>query len=33
MIKVLIYNEFIHEQNDSRVREIYPNGIHNLLKS
>lgn len=32
-MKVLIYNEYIHEKTDPRVTEIYPGGIHNYLKS
>ena len=30
-IKVTIWNEFIHEKNDARVKEIYPKGIHRTL--
>jgi len=33
MIKVTIFNEFIHEQRDEQVREIYPQGIHTTLAS
>ncbi len=33
MIKVTIFNEFLHEQEDERVKAVYPNGIHNQLKS
>ena len=32
MIKVTIYNEFIHERNDDNVAKIYPKGIHNAIK-
>lgn len=32
MIKVTIYNEFIHERNDDNVANIYPKGIHNAIK-
>lgn len=33
MIKVLIFNEFIHERVDDKAMEIYPDGIHNCIKS
>jgi len=32
MINVTIWNEYIHEQNDEIVKEIYPKGIHNCIK-
>ena len=32
MINVTIWNEYIHEQNDKIVKEIYPKGIHNCIK-
>ena len=33
MKKVLIYNEFCHEQeNDNEASKIYPEGIHMTLK-
>lgn len=32
MIKITIYNEFIHEKTEQNVSEIYPDGIHNTLK-
>lgn len=32
MIRVLIYNENMHEQIDERIREVYPEGIHGALK-
>lgn len=32
MIRVTIYNEFYHERFLDKAREIYPNGIHTLLK-
>jgi len=32
MIKVTIYNEFVHEKQDKNVAKIYPNGIHNAIK-
>jgi len=31
-IKVLIWNEFLHEQEDAKIKEVYPEGIHNALK-
>lgn len=31
MIRVLIYNEFRHEQTKEDVRAIYPDGIHGVL--
>lgn len=31
MIRVLIWNEFSHEQGHENVREIYPDGIHNCI--
>lgn len=33
MIRVLIYNEFIHEQIHAKAKEVYPDGIHNCIKS
>ncbi len=32
MIKVTIFNEFIHERNDENVAKIYPQGIHSAIK-
>lgn len=32
-MKVTIFNEFIHEKEREHVRKIYPDGIHNQLKS
>ncbi len=32
MIHVTIYNEFLHEQNNERIRAIYPDGIHMCIK-
>lgn len=29
--KVTIFNEFIHERNEARIREIYPQGIHGAI--
>ena len=31
MIRVTIYNEFLHEKSNEKVRKIYPNGIHNAI--
>lgn len=31
MIKVTVYNEFVHEKNDEEVRAVYPDGIHNCI--
>lgn len=33
MIRVTVYNEFLHEQNDERIRAVYPEGIHGAIKS
>ena len=33
MIKVTVWNEYHHEQNDPVVNNIYPDGIHGLLAS
>ena len=32
MTNLVIWNEFIHEQEDEIVKSIYPRGIHNCLK-
>ena len=32
MIRITIFNEFIHEKTDDAVKAIYPNGIHTALK-
>ena len=32
MINVVIWNEFVHEQEDEHVKSIYPNGIHGCIK-
>ena len=32
MIRVMIYNEFVHEKKDEAVRAVYPDGIHMALK-
>lgn len=31
MIRVLVWNEFFHEKNEEKVREIYPDGIHSVI--
>jgi len=31
MIRVTVWNEYMHEVTEERVREIYPNGIHNTI--
>lgn len=33
MIKVTIFNEYKHEQEDKAVQKVYPNGIHEEIKS
>ncbi len=33
MIKVTVWNEYRHEQEKEKVREIYPEGIHNQIAS
>lgn len=33
MIKVTIWNEYLHEVNQREVAEIYPDGIHGCIKS
>ena len=33
MIRVTIWNEFIHEQTNEAVKKIYPDGIHQVLKT
>ena len=32
MVNLVIWNEFVHEQEDEHVKSIYPNGIHNCIK-
>jgi len=32
MIKVTIFNEFVHERCDENVRAVYPEGIHSCIK-
>lgn len=31
MIKVTVWNEFVHEKKDEKVKEIYPEGIHKTI--
>ena len=31
MVKVTVWNEFRHEQNEPRIKEVYPNGIHGAI--
>lgn len=33
MIRVTIYNEYVHEREDDVIREVYPEGIHTTLKN
>jgi trehalose utilization protein len=33
MIKVTVWNEFVHERSDAAVKAIYPDGIHNAVKA
>ena len=33
MIRVTIFNEFYHERENERVRALYPNGIHETLRT
>ena len=32
MIKVTVFNEFIHENEDERTKAVYPDGIHMTIK-
>ena len=32
MVNLVIWNEFVHEQEDEHVKSIYPNGIHSCIK-
>lgn len=32
-INVTVWNEFRHERNDEKVKKVYPQGIHNAIKS
>ena len=31
MIRVLVWNEYVHERNEERIAKVYPNGIHNAI--
>ena len=31
MIRVTVWNEYVHEQTEESVRAVYPNGIHNCI--
>ncbi len=31
MIRVLVWNEYFHEKNEDKVREVYPHGIHRAI--
>lgn len=31
MIRVTVYNEFYHEKQDGRAKELYPEGIHSYI--
>lgn len=33
MIRVTVWNEFRHEQTDEFIKSVYPNGIHEQIKS
>jgi len=33
MVKVTIFNEFVHEKTEQKVADIYPEGIHTALKN
>jgi len=33
MIKVTIWNEFVHEREEEKIREIYPEGIHGCIRN
>ncbi|KAJ0338891.1 hypothetical protein COL154_014237, partial [Colletotrichum chrysophilum] len=32
-IRTIVWNEFIHERENAAVREIYPEGIHEVIAS
>ncbi len=32
MIRVTVWNEFLHEQTEEEIRKVYPNGIHECIK-
>ena len=31
MIRVTVWNEYVHEKKEPRIAEVYPNGIHNAI--
>ena len=31
MIRVTVWNEYCHEQEEERIRKVYPNGIHSTI--
>lgn len=33
MIKVTVWNEYLHEKADKNVKSVYPEGIHNCIKA
>lgn len=33
MIRVTVYNEFLHERSEEHIRAVYPDGIHMAIKS
>lgn len=33
MIKVTVWNEFLHERELDEIKKVYPNGIHEVIKS
>ena len=32
MLRVTIWNEFLHERTEESIRAVYPEGIHNCIK-
>ena len=32
MIRVTVWNEFVHEREHEEIRAVYPDGIHNCIK-
>lgn len=31
MIRVTVWNEYFHEQEEEKIRKVYPNGIHSVI--
>ena len=31
MIRVLVWNEYVHEKTQEKVANLYPNGIHGVI--